>query len=78
MDWRAHIETKPGVMGGRPVIRGTRVTVEMLLQWMAAGWSEEDILRNYPRVARDDLRAVAAFAHDVIADGTFLPASASA
>ncbi|MCX8476483.1 MAG: DUF433 domain-containing protein [Sphingomonas sp.] len=71
MDWRDHIETKPGVMGGRPVIRDTRVTVEILLEWLAAGWSEEEILRNYPRVTAADLRAVHAFARDIIADGLY-------
>ncbi|MFN3387657.1 MAG: DUF433 domain-containing protein [Allosphingosinicella sp.] len=71
MDWREHIETKPGVMGGRPVIKGTRVTVELLLDWLASGWSEDDILRNYPRVTPEDLRAVHAFARDIVADGFF-------
>lgn len=71
MDWRAHIETRPRVMGGRPVIRGTRVTVEILLDWLVAGWTEEEILRNYPRVTSDDLRAVHAFSRELIGDGFF-------
>jgi uncharacterized protein (DUF433 family) len=71
MDWREHIERKPEVMGGRPVIRGTRVTVELLLEWLAAGWTEEEILRNYPRVTVDDLRAVHAFAREIIAEGFY-------
>lgn len=71
MDWRARIETKPNVMGGRPVIRGTRVTVEIILDWLAAGWSEDEILRNYPRVTAEDLRAVHAFAREIIAEGFY-------
>lgn len=71
MDWRDHIESKTGVLGGRPVIKGTRVTVELLLEWMAKGWSEDEILRNYPRVTAEDLRAIHAFARDVIAEGFF-------
>lgn len=71
MDWRNHIETKAGVMGGRPVIKNTRVTVELLLEWLAAGWSEEEILRNYPRITPQDLRAVHAFAREIIAEGFF-------
>ena len=68
MDWREHIESRKDVMGGKPVIRGTRITVEILLDWLAAGWSEQEIFENYPRLSRDDLKAVFAFAREVVAD----------
>jgi uncharacterized protein (DUF433 family) len=71
MNWREHIETQAGVMGGRPVIKDTRVTVERLLDCLSAGWSENEIMRNYPRVTSEDLRAVHAFAKEIIADGFY-------
>jgi uncharacterized protein (DUF433 family) len=68
MNWRDHIETRAEVMGGKPVIKGTRVTAEIVLEWLAAGWSEEEILRNYPRLTPEDLRAVFAFAREVVGE----------
>ena len=68
MNWRDHIETNPQVMGGKPVIKGTRVTVEIVLEWLATGWPEEEILRNYPRLTPQDLRAVFAFAREVVGE----------
>jgi uncharacterized protein (DUF433 family) len=68
MNWRDHIETRTEVMGGKPVIKGTRVTAEIILEWLASGWSEEEILRNYPRLTAEDLRAVFAFAREVVGE----------
>ncbi len=68
MNWRDHIETRPDVMGGKPVIRDTRITVEIILDWLAAGWSEADVFANYPRLSPDALKAVFAFAREIVAD----------
>jgi uncharacterized protein (DUF433 family) len=68
MNWREHIETNPEVMGGKPVIRDTRITVEIILDWFVAGWSEAEIFENYPRLTPEALRAVFAFAREVVAD----------
>ena len=72
MDWKDHIETDPDICGGRPRIKGTRLTVEFLLGLKAAGWSEARILENYPHIADDDLRAVFAFAQELIEQEKFL------
>ena len=72
MDWRNHIETDPDVCGGRPRIKGTRLTVEFLLGLKAAGWSEARILENYPHITDDDLRAVFAFAQGLIEEEKYL------
>ena len=58
----ARISTDPAVMGGRPCIRGLRVTVATLLGLLAAGRSEDEILAAYPYLEREDLRAALAFA----------------
>jgi uncharacterized protein (DUF433 family) len=68
MDWRERIHSNPKVLGGKPVVRGTRLSVEFLLDLFADGWTEEMILDNYPRLTKDDLRAVFAFAADSARD----------
>jgi uncharacterized protein (DUF433 family) len=62
------IEINPEVMGGKPVIRGTRVPVELVLRKLGAGMSAEEILADHPRLTIDDIRAAQAFAADYIAD----------
>jgi uncharacterized protein (DUF433 family) len=61
------IEINPRVMLGKPVIRGTRITVELLLRKLSEGASEEELLDGYPRLTRDDIRAAIGYAADVIA-----------
>jgi uncharacterized protein (DUF433 family) len=61
------IEAKPGVMDGKPVIRGTRVPVELVLRKLGAGMSLEAILTDHPRLTRDDILAAQAFAADYLA-----------
>jgi uncharacterized protein (DUF433 family) len=68
VNWREHIESKPGVMMGKPVIRGTRITVEIILDWLAAGWTEEALFESYPRLTPEGLRAVYAFAREAVHD----------
>ena len=62
------IEMKPDVMGGKPVIRGTRVPVELVLRKLGAGISPEAILVDHPRLTLDDIQAAQAFAADYLAD----------
>lgn len=72
MNWRDYIETRPEVMGGKPVIRDTRISVEIVLEWLAAGWSEQDIFDNYPRLTPAALRAVFAFAREIVAEQLYV------
>ncbi len=51
------IEVNPAILVGKPVIKGTRLAVEFLLELIAEGWSTDEILRNYPQLTVDDLRA---------------------
>jgi uncharacterized protein (DUF433 family) len=62
------IEINPDVMGGKPVIRGTRVPVEAILRKLGAGDAPEKILADHPRLTLDDIRAAQAFAADYLAD----------
>ncbi len=73
MEWSDRIVTDAGICGGRPRVKGTRITVELLLGLKAAGWSEEQILDNYPHLTRDDLKAVFAYAQSILEDESFVP-----
>ncbi len=61
------IETDPKVMLGKPVIRNTRIPVELLLRKLGDGAAEEDLLDAYPRLTREDIRAAMAYAADTLA-----------
>jgi uncharacterized protein (DUF433 family) len=64
MDYSKIITIEDGKMGGKPCIRGLRITVSDVLDYMASGMSHEEILRDFPRLTEEDLRAVLAFAAD--------------
>jgi uncharacterized protein (DUF433 family) len=60
------IEVNPKIMMGKPVIKGTRLTVELILESLAAGESMENILDSYPRLTREAIHAALSFAADVL------------
>ncbi len=62
MEWRDRIHSDRKILSGKPVVRGTRLSVEFLLRLFAAGWTEEQVLKNYPNLEPEDLRAVFAYA----------------
>lgn len=66
MDWRPHIVTAPDVLAGKPAVRGTRLGVEFLLGLLAAGWTPAQLLESYPTLTPEALRAVLAFAAEVV------------
>ncbi len=66
------IEINPAVMLGKPVIRGTRIPVELLVRKMAEGATIEDLLDAYPRLTVEDIRAALAYAADAIGHETVL------
>jgi uncharacterized protein (DUF433 family) len=70
------ISLDPAVLAGKPVIRGTRLAVEFVIGLLADGWSEADILANYPGLARDDILACLAYARDVLSSERVFPSAA--
>ena len=62
MDWREYIEQRPDVMLGKPVVKDTRLTVELILERLAEGECEADLLESYPRLRPEHIRAALAFA----------------
>jgi uncharacterized protein (DUF433 family) len=67
------IQIDPGVMAGKPVIRGTRIPVELVVRMLAQGISEPEILREYPRLKLEDIRAALAYAADILAHEDVFP-----
>jgi uncharacterized protein (DUF433 family) len=65
MSWPERIVIDPEILAGKPVVRGTRLAVEFILELLAAGQSEAAILANYPRLTRDDILACLAYARPV-------------
>ena len=76
-DWRDRIEFNPEVMLGKPVIAGTRIPVEQILRKLAADMSVEAILRDYPRLTREDIQAALACASDAVGSEEILLAGPS-
>ena len=64
MDYRNHITIEAGKRGGKPCIRGLRITVYDVLEYLASGMSEEEILADFPDLTAEDIRACLAFAAD--------------
>lgn len=68
MNWKDHICTDPGVLVGKPVVKGTRLAVDFVLGLFAEGWTEKQILENYPTLTHQSLRAVFAFSAECMRD----------
>lgn len=69
MNWRERIGSDPAVRLGKPSIRGTRLSVEFLIGRLADGWTEQQLLENYPRLSKADLQAVFAYVQECLQDG---------
>jgi len=69
------IAVDPEVMVGKPVVKGTRLTVEHILSLLISGMTIEEILEDYPNLAREDIFACLAFAKEALSNSTFMPLS---
>lgn len=65
MSWEDRIELNPEILVGKPVIKGTRISVELVMEALANGWSEEDILESYD-VTREDILACLQYANELV------------
>ena len=66
MDWQSRIVIDPNILVGKPVIKGTRLAVEFMIELMAQGWSPSEIVRNYPGITNDDIRACLSYASSML------------
>jgi len=72
-DWRKRITVDPSILAGKPIIKGTRIAVEFILELLANGWTVDDILRNYPQLKREDVAAALKYATEVLKEGRVHP-----
>ena len=72
VNWNGKIVSTPNTLWGKPRIAGTRIGVDFVLDLLASGWSEPQILENYPQLKADDLQAVFAFVRDCMKDESFI------
>ncbi len=71
MNWREFIIADPAVLIGKPTLRSTRISLEHVVNLLAQGWTEQQILDNYPRLTQQSLQAVFAYLYDCMQDGLF-------
>ncbi|MBX3618175.1 DUF433 domain-containing protein [Nitrosomonas sp.] len=70
--WKNRIVTNAEILAGKPVIVGTRISVELILDCLASGWSVAEFIENYPHVSREDVLAALGFAANVIRQRSFV------
>ena len=66
MDGHPRIVLSPTILAGKPVIKGTRLSVEFVIGLLAQGWSHSEIIRQYPGVSEEDIVACLAYAQDIL------------
>lgn len=66
MSWQERIIVDPQILVGKPIVRGTRVSVELIVDLLGQGWSELDILQNYPKLTVEDIHACLKYASAVM------------
>lgn len=74
MNWRDRIVADPEILLGKPTIRGTRISVEMILNRLSQGWDVETLLQAYPHVTGEDVRAALAFAAEFLGEERYIAA----
>ena len=75
MDYKDHIESNADVMLGKPVVKGTRVTVALILKKLSEGATPEQLVEAYPNLSPTSISAVLAYASDIVANETIIPAA---
>jgi len=76
MNWQDYIISDKQVLLGKPTIKGTRISVELILELYSTGWTEKQVLESYPSISPEALRAVFAYLKDCIQQELYFPISA--
>ncbi|MEX1254028.1 MAG: DUF433 domain-containing protein [Dehalococcoidia bacterium] len=76
MGWEERIELNTEVLQGKPVVKGTRLAVEFIIDLLAQGWSEEAIVENYPGLTHEDIKACLTYASAALHDERVFPLKA--
>ncbi len=78
VDWRKTITSDPDVLMGKPVVKGTRLSVEFILGLFAEGWTESRVLEEYPNLIAENIRAIFAFATECMREESLYPLDSKA
>lgn len=73
MSWQERIVINPEILVGKPIVKGTRIAVEFVIELLAQGWTIEDILRNYPKLTREDIHACLNYANKILQSEKIYP-----
>lgn len=73
MSWQERIVVDPDILVGKPVVKGTRLAVEFIIDLLAQGWSEAEILQNYPGLIPEDIKACLSYAGAVLSSEKVYP-----
>ena len=76
--WQQYITSDKQILLGKPIIKGTRISVELILELLAGGWSEKQLLESYPNLTPEALRAVFAYLRECVQHEFYFPLPASA
>lgn len=76
-DWRERIAIDPEVLVGKPVVKGTRMSVEFVIDLLARGWTQDQVLSEYDHLRPEDIRACLAYAREVLTSERVYPAPAT-
>jgi uncharacterized protein (DUF433 family) len=72
-EWKGRITVDPRILSGKPIIRGTRIAVEFILDLLANGWTTDEILNNYPQLKKEDVMAVLKYAAEILSEEKVYP-----
>jgi uncharacterized protein (DUF433 family) len=75
--WQNYIGSNKEILLGKPVIKGTRISVELILELLSAGWTESQILESYPNLTRESIKAVFSYLKDCIQHEFYFPLTAT-
>jgi uncharacterized protein (DUF433 family) len=66
MDWQDRITLDPGILVGKPIVKGTRISVEFIVDLLARGWTAEQVLLEYDHLTREDIQACLFYASEIL------------
>ncbi len=69
MNWKDHIEINDKILVGKPVVKGTRLSVEHIINLLASGWTEQKIIENHPRLTKENMQAIFMYIQECLKDG---------
>ena len=78
MNWRAHIDRDPQILAGKPRIKGTRISVELIVARLGEGWTVDQLIQAYPLITQDQIQACLTYAAESLATDEVLDIPRSA